>query len=410
MKNAIILVLSLLSSAAAAQPLDTLITTAMANNPELKALFLEYRAQLERAPQVSELPDPEVSVGVSILPVETRLGPQWVRTGITQMFPWTGTLQAKEDIVLTMARAQYEQAEALKQELAYQTSRAYYQLYDLRQRRDVLRRNLRFFRGLEQLALAKVESGRATGADVLRVQLQTQELEQQLEILQNRENNPLSTLNQVLNRPLDTPVSVSDTLPVADLLLDRNLVDSIIRSNHPMLQMLTYEQEAARREIELNDIDRKPTFGFGIDYIFTGKRSDAEPVSNGRDALGVRGSIQIPLFTNKYSAKEQEERLRIDALEHQKLDLRQKYLAAVERAYTDYRDAQLELELVGRQQATLQSAINILTTRYSSEGRGFDELLRLQVDQVNYDFRRLDAIVQSHLAKAEVERLTEFGW
>lgn len=406
----IIITFLLLSGAAAAQPLDSLIAIAMGNNPELRGLFLEYRAALEQGPQVSELPDPEVGVGVSILPVETRLGPQWVRLGVTQMFPWVGTLKAREDVVLTMARSKYERAEALKQELAYKVKQAYLQLYDLRRRREVIRRNLRFYRGMEEMALIKVESGETTLADVLSVQLKIQELSKQLELLENREAKPQAMLNQVLNRSVQTPVQVRDTLATATLVLDREALDTIIQQNHPALKALDWQQEASRQAIELNALSRKPSFGAGIDYILTGGRSDAEPANNGRDALGLRGMIKIPLFTKKYDAKEQEEQLKIEALEHQKESLQSKFMAAIEQAYADYRDALLQLELYQQQKETLQSAIDILTTRYSTEGRGFDELLRLQAEQVNYDLKALQAIVQSHLAVIEVERLTEFGY
>ena len=84
----------------------------MENNLEVRALQLEYEAALQRAPQVSQLPDPEVGLGIFALPVETRLGPQWVRLGATQMFPWKGKLQAREDVVLAMARADYERIKA----------------------------------------------------------------------------------------------------------------------------------------------------------------------------------------------------------------------------------------------------------------------------------------------------------
>ena len=57
------------------QPLDTIIARAMDNNLEARALQQEYEAALQRAPQVSQLPDPEVGLGIFALPVETRLGP-----------------------------------------------------------------------------------------------------------------------------------------------------------------------------------------------------------------------------------------------------------------------------------------------------------------------------------------------
>ena len=409
MKKRIIIILAwcLTVDPTGAQPVDTLISVAMQGNPELRGLYLEYRAMLEQVSQVNELPDPEVGLGISILPVETRLGPQWVRLGVTQMFPWMGTLQAREEVVLAMARSRYEQVEALKLDLVYQVRQAYYGLYELRRSEEIISRNLQLFRGIEQMALARVESGRASVADVLQVRLRIQEMEQRLLRLENQESKPLAALNRALNRPPATPVTVVDTLALADLALDRDTLAVYIRSRHPMMEMLGRQQEASRQSLALNDKNRKPAFGVGLDYIFTGKRSDAEPMHNGRDALGVRGSVRIPIFTNKYGAKEQEEKLKIEALESRKLDLENKFLASAEQAFADYQDALLQLDLYRRQQQTLQAAIGILQTGYSNEGGSIDELLRLQVEETDYDLRILQAIVQSHLAKAEVEKLTD---
>ena len=78
-----------------AQSLEDLLEIARENNLELKGLENEYLAALERAPQVSELPDPEAGIGAFPFPVETRLGPQIARLSVTQMFPWFGTLDSK---------------------------------------------------------------------------------------------------------------------------------------------------------------------------------------------------------------------------------------------------------------------------------------------------------------------------
>ena len=46
------------------------------NNPELKAYFSDYLAALERVPQVGSLPDPELSMGIFLKPMERYMGNQ----------------------------------------------------------------------------------------------------------------------------------------------------------------------------------------------------------------------------------------------------------------------------------------------------------------------------------------------
>ena len=92
MKVKLIILIILTNNIVFTQSLDELIQEAHQNNLELKILETEYKAALEKAPQVSQLPDTEFGIGVFPLPVETRLGAQILRVGGTQRFLWKGVL------------------------------------------------------------------------------------------------------------------------------------------------------------------------------------------------------------------------------------------------------------------------------------------------------------------------------
>ena len=136
-----------------------------------------------------------------------------------------------------------------------------------------------------------------------------------------------------------------------------------------------------------------------------GPRNDANLNANGRDIVQLRASISLPLYRGKFEAKEREERLKISALEDRKLDLAYRFEAVVAKAYADYESAQLRLELYKRQRRLAQSAIDVLEEAYSTQGRSFDELLRLESELIEYDLKRLSAVVASHLAVARINQL-----
>jgi outer membrane protein TolC len=387
-----------------AQSIDSLVAEAVDNNLELKVLENEYYAALEKAPQVSELPDPEVGVGVFPLPVETRLGAQILRVGATQMFPWKGLLKGKKDLELAKAKALFERIGASALDLSYQVEQAYFQLYDIENSQSIIRRNVVILEALEQLALTKVESGKSTAADVLRVQLKIEELNQELNILETAKTKPIASINQLLNRPLQTPIVTTDSLSFAILPFDKISLAANIESNHPMLRMFELQQDISRQVIALNELNGKPSFGVGFDYMMINKRSDADPINNGRDIIQLRGTVKIPLFRKKYEAKEKEELLKIDALKYQKAEVLSRFMSAIEKAYVDYETAQLRIDLYTKQIAITQAAINILETNYSAMGNNFDELLRLEKELIDYDLKILKAIVQSHIAKSSIER------
>ncbi|TNE65250.1 MAG: cation transporter, partial [Bacteroidetes bacterium] len=164
------------------------------------------------------------------------------------------------------------------------------------------------------------------------------------------------------------------------------------------------QQEAARQTIALNALEGKPSIGVGLDYIAVGKRSDASPEHNGRDILGPRVSVRVPIYRDKYHAREQEERLKILALETQQQQQYLQFRSTLDQAFADYEDGRLKFQLYQEQEATLESTGQLLLTDYSTSGRRFVDLLQLEDQLLQYQLRSLSAVVQTRNARAAIER------
>ena len=387
------------------QSLEELRKEVAANNPSLQALEQSYQAALEKAPQVGQLPDPELGIGVFPLPVETRLGPQQLRIGATQMFPWFGTLKQQEAVANTEAQAQYQGIALRRQALYFGLDGAYLELYRLQKKALILGQQIQLLNTLQEVALAKVSSGKANTSDVLQVQLQQEELRQRIGILQQAQAAPLATINQLRHQPSNTAITVVDSLAFANLPFAKDSLLQYIETTHPQLRMYSLQQEVAQQRLSLNDLQQKPSFGVGADYIAVQERELATIANNGRDILQVRASIKVPLYRKKYDAREREQNLQIQALQHQKAASMDEFSAALERAYTMHTTAGMELDLYERQEELTNSLIAMLESQYSSANSGMDELLRYEQQKIDYQLMKLEAIVKSHLALREVQRL-----
>jgi outer membrane protein TolC len=399
-----IIILLIFTQTVFGQSLDDLIEVANNNNLELQILEKQYETKQQLALQIAIRPDPELGVGVFPLPVETRLGSQVARLSATQMFPQKGMVQARKDLANAQGEPILEQINARKLDLSYQVKTAWLQLYELGESQKIVERNIRILKSLEALALVKVETGKANPADVLRVQLKMQVLENQLLILKKREEKPLAALKQVLNSSGKVRVLMTDSLVFSTLLYQRDSLLLNIQNRHPMMKMFALQQEISKKSIAVNALKDKPTFGVGLDYINVLERNDAEPQNNGRDIIQLKGTIKIPLYKNQYAAKKQEELLKIEALELQKENTADQFLMVIEKAYTDYELAKLELDLYAQQKVTTRAAIDFLRSAYSVDGRNFEELLQLEKELIDYDLMILKAIVKSHEAKILIER------
>ena len=387
-----------------AQSLEKLLIQAAESNLELKVLHYDYLAAMKRVPQVSELPDPEAGIGAFPFPVQTRVGAQSFRLSATQMFPWFGTLEGRKELELARAKTFFERINTRTLDLFYEVKLAYFRLYEIQRSQSIIRRNMTILEALERLSLAKVESGSATAADVLRVQLKIKELDQELEILQKAEVGPSTEINQLLYRSLDTPIVINDNLSFAIIPYDKDTLFAQIEANHPMLRMYRLQQEVSRKAISLNHLNSKPSFGAGLDYIMVNQRDDVVLVGNGRDIVQLRASVKIPLYRKKYAAKEQEELYKIAALDNKKADILSRFTASIEKAFADYESAEIKNRIYKQQIRLAEAAINILEVEYSTKGTDFDELLRLENELINYDLKILKTVVQSHIAKSSIER------
>ncbi len=387
-----------------AQSLSELVELIDVENLELKVLEHSYQAALQRAPQIDEYPDPEFSIGAFPFPVETRLGGQLFRLSATQMIPWPGLLKQRAELEKTKAKTEYEKISNQRLNLVYVLKRAYFALYELKKSQLIIQQNIELLEALEKIALAKVKAGKATAADVLRVQLKTQELLQEIEILESKKAGPRATINQLLNRDSNLLIDPTDELSFAELPYDRKQIIATIKSKHPALKILDLQQEVSKEAINLNDLSGKPSFGVGLDYINVTGRTDFEPERNGRDIIQLRASIKIPIHRNKYSAKRQEEEHKILALQKKKQDVLLQFSAGIEQAFAEHETERLRVALYQKQIELVRSSIQILQIDYSARDRNFDELLRLERELVDYQLKTLKSIVNSHIAKSIIER------
>jgi len=220
MKNKIIiLVIALLSCAnLLGQNLDELLGELVANNSELKAINNQFLAAESRIQQESQLSNPTIGVGVPVLRPETRLGPQITMVSATQMFPWFGTFKAKEEVMIQMSEIKYHEVALLKLDLVYQLKEAYYQLSFNQQKTKVLVRNIELYQALEQIALSKVESGNGTTADVFRVQLKKQKIDQAIIEIEFQNKQLSAIINQLIKATLTNNIVPTDKYNEQEIL------------------------------------------------------------------------------------------------------------------------------------------------------------------------------------------------
>ncbi len=136
------------------------------NNPTVLQRFSEYEASLQKIPQVGSLPDPELSAGVFLSPMELVNGNQVADIRLMQMFPWFGVLRYGKDEMSLMAKAKFELFRDAKLQVFYDVQRTWYDLYKVRKAISISEKNIDILKLIERLALVrfKTASPESTGS------------------------------------------------------------------------------------------------------------------------------------------------------------------------------------------------------------------------------------------------------
>lgn len=378
------------------------------NNPEVRSAFHKYLASLEEPNQMGALPDPEIAFAYFVSPIETRLGPQQARISLTQMFPWFGTLGDKRKIASIQSKAYFETFRETRNQIFYQTEKAFLDLYELDQSIDIAEENLEILNSLVEISLRRYETNQATQVDVLRAQIEQEDLKTQLSLLHDNRSVLKQRIRELLNSPETVQIHTPDALH-ADILIEdsQSLKNQLIQEN-PTLSRLRYQEESSKEMREVAVKNGKPSFGIGADYIFTGERTGIpELTDNGKDALIARASFKIPLFRNKYNAQVQQAEQNIQSAQMQISAKINSLETDLDASLRDYYDAERRFELYDQTQIhRVNQALSIMMQAYSTDSSDFEEILRMQRKLLDYQLNRVQALADMHKTTAYINYLT----
>lgn len=403
-KNVIILLVMALPLWAWGQDLEDYQKIAAENNPGLQGRYKEFKAALEKVPQVSSLPDPTLSFGYFISPVETRVGPQQAKFSLSQMFPWFGTLEAQGNAAALMAQAKYQSFIDARNKLFYQVADAYYPLYELDEQLRLQRENLEILESFMTLAQSKYENNQSSMVDVLRVDIMIKDARTNIDILEDKRQPLLTRFNNQLNRDASETVSIVDTINVSPLP-DGYRRDSLL-INHPLLEELSLKEEAMKEQEKAAIRKGLPSFGLGLDYVLVGERTDMDLADNGQDVVMPMLTMSLPIFRGKYKAAKEEARIMQEAYRDMRQEMANNLGSAYEMVWFEMEKQRQNLDLYREQIDETGQALNLLFTSYSNNGNDFEEVLRMQQQLLKYQMMQATSLSEYKIAEAKLNYIT----
>lgn len=377
-------------------------------SPELKAAFHRWQAAVSRVPQAEALPDPTISFGYFIREVETRVGPQRAKVGISQMFPWFGKRGLRGDVAEHAAQAAWADFEAKKLRVSYSIERAYWEYWYLARSVEVTAENKRLVAHLEGVARWKYAAGTAPYSAVIKAQVELGKLEDRLATLMDRRFPVSAELNAALGRsaepvlpwpaegPGETPLPGPSSEELSELLAQ----------NSPELKKARAMVAKEEARVALARRDYYPNLGFGLDYVITDKSIMPDTKDSGKDAVVAMLSINLPIFFGKYRAAQREAEADHIVADKTLEDRTNHLMAALQTALFGFRDAERK---IGLYRDTLlpkaRQSLEVARQAFEGERADFLDLIDAERTLLEFDLSYARALADRSIRHAEIEMI-----
>ncbi len=387
--------------------LATAQAIALAENPGIAEMQARYEALREVAPQQATLPDPVVSIGAMNFPWDEFDRNQEPMTqlqlGVSQVFPFPGKLDLREDIALMEAEIASHSVAEGRLNLAKNVALSWWQHYYLDRALETVQKNLTLLRKLADIASTKYEVGSGLQQDVLLAQLElSKALDHEITLRAMRDQARIR-LNVLLGRAPDVPVRLPSTTPAsAAPVMDTESLFLLATSGRPVLAGQRASIAASESRLELARRDYYPDLKVGVTY---GNRDEDDFGKSRQDFLSVMVSVNVPLYAGARQDRAVQQRSREVARSQYALtDTRNQVRQAIAESLTDYRRAAsqralLEQGIIPQARQTVES----MTAGYQVDQVDFLNLVRSQVTLFNYELQYWQSVSEASQALARLQ-------
>lgn len=382
--KAIITLLTLLWSVLAfSQSLDELYLMAAKNRPEIQAAYADFEAEVERVAAVTGFPNPNLSMGYFISPIETRVGPQLFRASLSQRIPWWGEIRSSENAQKAKAEVAFQKYIVALNELYIEVSEAYATYFEWENKYSNARieKELRI-QSLE-LKQQQYAQGNATLSAITRAEMAlddiiriTQQYEQQLDEV----HALLSTvIPHITEMPKQLEINIPDSLPIE---LDTTSTPFTI----------VYDKKANVLDKQKSVIQKKrtPKLSVGLDYMVIGN-SNLPASDAGRDAFMPMIGISLPIFNSNIVGE-------LNALQKEKEALLLRKNEALIQSRLDrievasaFNNQLIDIAFFEKQIQKTDLLLELVTNEYKLGKASYSEVIELQQQRLRYS----DALIHS---------------
>lgn len=417
--NVILISFLIFMQTANAQPIDSLVNEAIANNPQLKALQYRINGSEFRSKSINNLPPPNLSVEFSQVPIkEYDVVNQSLSNSIalSQMFPLGGKLSAMAEVENKNTLVEENIFEVYKINLIAQVKMSYFTLWYNDRKIEIQKKNISLLSDFAKAIEVSYYTNRINQADVLTVQSEIASNETQLLILEKQREVEVYKLNKLMGRNLNSKdVFAQEKLEMDSLELTQKQLEELLTDSNPSLSKMNSMIEMNKAMITANNKELIPDLmvqgmlmRMPRGMILT-SQSDMTMLDPKTEVMySLMFSINLPFAPwsiGKINYKEEELAAGINSIEQQKNDMQREMITKLKEALVKYKTANQLTELYDKKVIPLYT--NTTESQIAAYQNGktgittvIDSYRMLLMQKMNYYMSKAD--VQMSLAEIEM--------
>lgn len=293
------------SSLPPGQPVEYFVGTALARHPRILAARQRVAAATNVIPQAKALPDPTFNNTFWPLhdnAIQTAAGRVANQMSVSQKVPFPDKLKTKAVIASREVQIAQTEVDAIAREITESVCLAYYEVWFATRAIDIIEETKDLVADLTDVAEARYRGG-GSQQDVLRAQLETDRLDEQLITLARQKLVAQADLATLLQQPVGMLPEATDELSITDTPQQIEELIALAEQCNPKLRGLAWEIQRDRDKERLACLQQYPDFSVGLNWGLVSDNHDVlSPVANGNDQLSVSFGTTLPIWREKINA------------------------------------------------------------------------------------------------------------
>lgn len=297
--------------------LEAFVNEAEKNNPKIQQAFNTWKAAEHKIKGIKSLPDPMATYGYFGEEMQTRVGPQEQKFGISQKIPFPGKLGLKGKAQAKQALMRKEQYEAVKNEVLKDVKFVFYDLYWVDQAIEINEEEKELLENLEASAQRKYESNLVAQQAVIKAQVELSKIIEKLYLLRQNRRTLAVKMNSLLNRSQSREIAKISAIKEKEF--NATLEDVIHQAQNARQELVAADLAVERSAYEksLARMNYLPDFTIGAEYVEIGSGTTNQP-NDGEDAWMGMISVNIPLWFGKLKSEVEEKTAELAAAQKNK--------------------------------------------------------------------------------------------